>query len=105
MNTSETLHGDPSLYAIAATVTELWREVLQHTEPIQPTDNFFSIGGDSLTMMLFLFRAHETFGVELPAAAMLEATDLSDLCHTFREAIAQASSGSPDAVPAHPQSL
>jgi acyl carrier protein len=54
----------------------LWREVLQADVPVTSSENFFSLGGDSLAMTMVLFRVHEVFGVELPTAALLETPEL-----------------------------
>lgn len=77
-------------------VADLWREVLGHAGPIGPSDNFFSLGGDSLAMMLFLFRAQETFGVELPPATMLDAAELRCVCRALNEALTATSPKGPN---------
>ena len=74
---------------IEPAIADLWREVLGLNGPIHSTDNFFALGGDSLTMMLFLFRAQEVFAVELPAATMLDAPELNCVCRALADALAQ----------------
>lgn len=92
---------DASSPGIELGVIDLWRELLGHAGPIEQTDNFFGLGGDSLTMMLFLFRAQEIWGVELAPAVMLEAPELRCVCHALREAVAHASQfpSGPPALP------
>lgn len=58
------------------TIAEIWREVLVIPEAPGPTDSFFGLGGDSLTMTLMLFQVGEKFGMELSPAALLESPEL-----------------------------
>ncbi|GAA3804755.1 hypothetical protein GCM10022226_25800 [Sphaerisporangium flaviroseum] len=48
-----------------ATVTAMWTELLGIT-PRSVDDDFFDLGGQSLTMVRFLARVQETYGIELP---------------------------------------
>jgi acyl carrier protein len=57
-------------------VADIWREILELSQQPAPSDTFFELGGDSLTMTLMLFRIAEQFGTELPPAALLEKPDL-----------------------------
>ena len=57
-------------------IAALWCEVLQTEAPVTSSENFFSLGGDSLAMTMVLFRVQEVFGVELPTAALLETPEL-----------------------------
>jgi acyl carrier protein len=91
VNPAEIICATAAAPAIETTVADLWREVLGYAGPIQPCDNFFALGGDSLAMMLFLFRAQEIFGVELPPAAMLEGPELLSVCGSLTAALAAAS--------------
>lgn len=51
----------------------VWSESLQqHGSSIQPTDDFFALGGDSLAMTVVLFRVQQEFGAELSPASLLE---------------------------------
>jgi len=61
-------------------VAAIWCEILQLGTSLHPTDNFFSLGGDSLAMTMVLFRVGEALGVELPAAALLETPELRGFC-------------------------
>lgn len=62
----------PAIAEIAA----IWTDVLQLVSPPGPGDNFFSLGGDSLLMTMVLFRVNETFQIELPPVALIEAPEL-----------------------------
>ena len=57
-------------------MSALWCEILQTDGPVDSTANFFALGGDSLAMTMLLFRVQEVFGIELPAAALIEAPEL-----------------------------
>ena len=59
------------------TVGEIWMEALQ-IEKINPDDNFFERGGDSLITMMMLFRVSDVMNVDMPPDALME-------CPTFRE--------------------
>ncbi|WP_232663234.1 phosphopantetheine-binding protein [Pseudonocardia sp. TRM90224] len=57
------------------TVIGMWAELLG-TEPGGPHADFFELGGQSLTLLQFIARVQETFGVELPVE-MLFSEDLT----------------------------
>ena|SRR5882724_11659031 len=56
------------------TVIAIWAEALQKDGGISADSNFFELGGDSLAMMIVLFRINEELGVELSPLALLEAS-------------------------------
>ena len=72
--------GSPALTPAEQAIAALWCEVLVSNAPVQPTDNFFALGGDSLAMTMVLFRIKEELGLELPPGALLEAPDLRSFC-------------------------
>jgi FkbH-like protein len=53
---------------IEARVMRLWQDLVPSPRSVH--DDFFELGGDSLTALLFLGRALDEFGVELPADTM-----------------------------------
>jgi acyl carrier protein len=61
-------------------ISRMWSEFIAPESPIQPTDNFFALGGDSLAMTMLLFRIKEDLGVDLPPGALLEAPELRAFC-------------------------
>ena len=71
--------GTQSLSATEQTVADLWREVLQTSTQPRPIDNFFDLGGDSMTMVMLEFRLQEEFSVELPVGAVLTAPTIREL--------------------------
>jgi len=60
-------------------VGEIWMEALQ-LDAINPDDNFFGQGGDSLTTMMMLFRVSDVFNIEMPPDALMEAPTLREIC-------------------------
>lgn len=60
-------------------VAELWSEVLQTDALPNADDDFFSLGGDSMSMVALEFRIREEFSVELPPGVILRAPTLRDL--------------------------
>jgi acyl carrier protein len=67
----------------------LWLEVLPATEALTATDNFFALGGDSMSMVMIEYRIKEEFSIELPPGALLGAPTLRELA-----ALVEASGGS-----------
>jgi acyl carrier protein len=61
------------------TVAALWCEALQLTDPPGPTDNFFALGGDSMTMTMLEFRIGEELAVNLPPGTVLSSPTLREL--------------------------
>ncbi|HKT27412.1 amino acid adenylation domain-containing protein [Dyella sp.] len=78
--------------AYAAPVTEvekklagLWRQVLG-VERIGLHDNFFQLGGDSLSAAEMIARFPEHFGMELPLASLFEASTIAGLAAYLQRA-------------------
>ena len=71
-------------------VAALWREIMQSDVRLGPTDNFFTLGGDSLAMTMVLFRVNETFGVELATASLMEAPELAPFAALIDSALLAA---------------
>ena len=61
------------------TVGEIWMEALQ-SDKINPDDNFFEQGGDSLTTMMMLFRVSDVLNVDMTPDALMEAPTLREFC-------------------------
>jgi len=60
-------------------IAQLWKEVLQLEEDPTTTDDFFALGGDSMTMVLLEFRIKEEFSIELPVGAVLGAPTVTKM--------------------------
>jgi acyl carrier protein len=86
--TTETIQPRPvTERAIAA----LWKEVLGLPESPGGADNFFTLGGDSTSMVMAELRIQEEFSVELPIGAMLNAPSLRELARLIEECQGSAS--------------
>ena len=57
----------------------LWQQVLNTDLLPRPSDDFFSLGGDSVAMIMAELRIKEEFSVDLPEGSMLGASSLRDL--------------------------
>ena len=56
-------------------VSVVWAEILQCDE-VLPKDSFLGLGGDSMLMMIAMFRVGEELGVELPPSILMESPTL-----------------------------
>jgi len=65
-------------------LAQIWSEVLR-IECIGRKDNIFSLGGDSLHMILIASRIRRDFGVEIPIEDFFEAPTIEGLAATLRE--------------------
>lgn len=68
-------HEDDTEHVVAT----LWCEALQMNELPAATDNFFALGGDSMTMTMLEFRISEELGVELPTGTVLNSPTVREL--------------------------
>jgi acyl carrier protein len=69
---------------IAATVAQVWQEVL--TTPVRdPEDDFFEAGGDSLKAITFIIEIEWALDLELPLTLINEAPTFSRFCQALRE--------------------
>lgn len=57
----------------------LWQQVLDLPSLPGPSDDFFSLGGDSIAMVMMEQRIREEFSVALPDGSVLAASSLRDL--------------------------
>jgi amino acid adenylation domain-containing protein/non-ribosomal peptide synthase protein (TIGR01720 family) len=67
---------------VEAALAELWRRVLG-VEQVGPDDDFFELGGHSLHATRLLAAVRRAFRVELPMAALFEATTVASLARTL----------------------
>jgi len=66
-------------------MANLWQQVLNTPELPDPLDNFFSLGGDSIAMIMAELRIKEEFAVELPAGVVLSTSSLRELVQLVAE--------------------
>jgi thioesterase domain-containing protein/acyl carrier protein len=73
-------------------LAELWKEVLEIASPIGATDDFFALGGDSLSALQLLAMVEDRFGRRLSAGALLAATTLAEQAAAVDSARAEPAS-------------
>ncbi|MDC0720329.1 non-ribosomal peptide synthetase/type I polyketide synthase [Nannocystis bainbridge] len=71
---------------LAAIVAEIWREALGVTR-VHDSDNFFDLGGTSLTAVKIRARVRERFGVTTPVHALLEHPNFAEFVAALRSLI------------------
>ena len=69
----------PPLTATERVIAALWSEVLDLPQLPHATDNFFSVGGDSMTMAIVESRIQEELLAQMPPGAILGAPTLCEL--------------------------
>jgi len=69
---------EPPASAVEQVVAEVWSELLQ-VQRISRADNFFDLGGNSLSATQLVSRLREVFRVSLPLACAFEAPTLGGL--------------------------
>ncbi len=67
------------------TVAQIWSEVLKFS-PIGVEDNFFGLGGESLSAIRMISRIKSTFQVEIPLKAVFESPTVSAFARVVEEA-------------------
>jgi len=72
-------HDSKSLSSTETVLAALWCEVLQTTYSPTPSDDFFSLGGDSMSMVLVELRIKEELSVDLPPGVLIMASTLKEL--------------------------
>ena len=69
---------DPPRGETERRLAEVWRLLLEARRSVGRTDNFFALGGNSLSAARLMFRIREVFGVELPMGAFYAAPALAE---------------------------
>ena len=65
------IHGDSELTATESIVVKIWEKELL-VSGLDPSSNFFQLGGDSLQMLSMLFQIKVALGVEVHPGALFE---------------------------------
>lgn len=60
-------------------LASLWQQVLNTDSLPLPSDDFFSLGGDSVAMIMTELRIKDEFSVDLPEGSMLSFSSLREL--------------------------
>ncbi len=66
-------------------VLELWRECFEGV-PVEAADNFFDLGGDSLSAIMLVGMCNERFGTTFPAGVLFEKPTVSAFVTAIIEA-------------------
>jgi len=77
--TSEEGSRDLKLGQVEQAVATLWKEILQTDRLVKPMDDFFSLGGSSIDMVMLLVRIQEEFSIELADGAVFQAPLLHEM--------------------------
>jgi amino acid adenylation domain-containing protein len=93
-DTAEVAGWEPPRTPVEEVLAGLWADVLRISPPrrVGARDNFFDLGGHSLTATAMTSLARSTFRVELPARALFERPTLAELAEHV-EALLQADEG------------
>ena len=59
-------------------VADIWTEVLGLTAALGRDDNFFALGGNSLSVTMVISRINKTLGIEVPLISLFQHTRLKD---------------------------
>ena len=65
-------------------LTDIWEEILD-TRDLMPEDNFFDVGGSSLTAIRLVTAIEKRFGISIPVLAVFKFPILKDLAGQLRE--------------------
>lgn len=65
---------------------DLWARTLGHDQ-IEPDDDFFDLGGDSLTAIDLMSQIRETFDIELTVGFLFEAPTLAELAEVIDQRV------------------
>ncbi|HEY1268911.1 MAG TPA: amino acid adenylation domain-containing protein, partial [Candidatus Binatia bacterium] len=68
----------PKIETVESRVTEIWESVLS-VQPIGADDNFFDIGGDSLTAVELMRRTEQAFGERIALSTFLGGPTIKDM--------------------------
>lgn len=79
-----------------AVIAALWQEALQTPVPPTRDDDFFALGGDSMTMAMVEFRIVEELAVQIAPGTILGASILCELAALVEQARAQAAAETGD---------
>ncbi len=68
---------------VEATLARIWGDLLDARVPVGVHDNFFALGGHSLTATRFVARVGETYGVELPVHHVFAGPTIAELAQVI----------------------
>ena len=92
-------HNEALVDGVEVALANWWKELLGLTK-VGRRDDFFELGGQSLTAIRLLGKVKKAYGVELNSAVMLQASTIESLARLIRKWEPQPSSPSVIAMPA-----
>ena len=85
--------------SIQTSVAKIWAEVL-HVSSVQPSDNFFDLGGDSLKAMEVISRLQGSLNVAIPLVTFFEDPTVVHISEVVQSLLPEQKSGNMDDVKA-----
>ena len=76
------------LSEIELLLADIWRDILT-VEDIGSSDNFFDLGGNSLSAIQVIARAQRLFGREIPITSIFDAGTLEEFAREIERSVAQ----------------
>jgi acyl carrier protein len=76
--------GEPPQTEIEKALAAVWTEVLD-VDPVRRNDNFFDLGGHSLSAVQITFKIRQTFHIDFPLRTFLEAPVLRAQAQQLQE--------------------
>lgn len=73
------MDGNETWSGTEVTLAGIWRQSLQRSEALQPTESFFEVGGDSIMMMMMMMQISQEFGVEIAPEQVFETPTIRGL--------------------------
>src|SRR3954464_12265170 len=84
--------------AIEAEVAAIWADVLE-LDAVRPEDDFFELGGDSLSAVQILTRITKRFNYKVTEGELFTARTVRGLCQGVERAVVGAVGGGPQLAP------
>ncbi len=75
---------------VEAAMTMIWEDVLR-VRPVGVFDDFFAIGGHSMTAVMLVNVVRQHFAVDLPLTVLFQTPTVADLCAYLRARVAPSS--------------
>lgn len=74
-------------------VSSIWKEVFQ--VPVEPSTNFFDVGGDSMAAVKIATLLHTARGVDIPIMQVFETPQLDEFTTFVQKACAELAARTP----------
>src|SRR5947209_1949272 len=88
----------PPVSAIEADVAAIWADVLE-LDAVKPEDDFFELGGDSLSAVQILARVTRKFNYKVTEGELFTARTVRGLAQVVSQAVRGSADGGPQLAP------